>query len=166
MPEAREWIERLGLQRHPEGGWFRETYRSPERIAADALPARFGGERCFGTAIYYLLESGDFSALHRIRQDEGWHFYDGVPLLLHLISPQGEYSVRRLGRNLDAGEEPQAVAPAGWLFAATVASPGGYTLTGCTVAPGFEFADFEMPSRDALCALYPHLRERIEPLTR
>jgi predicted cupin superfamily sugar epimerase len=166
MPDARYWIERLSLRRHPEGGWFRETYRSAERIAREHLPSRFAGDRCFSTAIYYLLESGDFSALHRIAGDEGWHFYDGTPLSLHQISPDGECSHLLLGRDLDAGQQPQAVVPAGWLFAATVDEPGTYSLVGCTVAPGFDFADFELPSREALCALYPQHRALIERLTR
>jgi hypothetical protein len=164
MTEARRWVERLGLARHPEGGWFRETYRSPERVAAAHLPPRFGGDRCFSTMIYYLLEGGDFSALHRIHQDEGWHFYDGSPLTLHLISPEGGYSTRLLGRG--EGMEPQALAPAGWYFAATVDDPASYTLAGCTVAPGFDFADFEMPTRAELERLHPHLKEVIGQLTR
>jgi predicted cupin superfamily sugar epimerase len=165
MPQARDWIDRLGLVRHPEGGWYRETYRSTETIARTALPARFDGDRVFATAIYYLLEGDDISALHRIRQDEGWHFYDGSPLTLHLIAPDGSYSTCRLGRDLAAGQQPQALAPAGWFFAATVDDPDSFSLAGCTVAPGFDFADFEMPSRDELSRLYPQHRNLIERLT-
>src|SRR5262245_54427308 len=140
MSSARHWIEKLSLARHPEGGWYRETYRSGETIRRDHLPPRFDGDRAFSTAIYYLLESGDFSALHRIRQDEVWHHYDGSSLTLHLISPAGEYSTLSLGRGR-AGS-PQAVTPASWFFAATVDEPDSCTLAGCTVAPGFDFADF------------------------
>lgn len=161
---ARGWIDRLGLSPHPEGGWFRQTYRSPEVVAAAHLPPRFGGDRSFSTMIYYLLEGDDFSALHRIKQDEGWHFHDGSPLTLHLISPEGSYSTRRLG--LGEGMEPQALAPAGWYFAATVDEADSYTLVGCTVAPGFDFADFEMPPRAKLLQAYPHLGTVIERLTR
>lgn len=164
MESARGWIERLGLSRHPEGGWFRETYRSAEGVAAVHLPPRFGGDRSFATSIYYLLESGDLSALHRIHQDEVWHFHDGSPLTLHLISSEGEYSTRHVG--IGPGLEPQAVAPAGWLFAATVAEPASYCLVGCTVSPGFDFADFSMPPRAELLRAYPHLREAVERLTR
>jgi predicted cupin superfamily sugar epimerase len=166
MPAARQWIEGLALAPHPEGGWYRETYRSSESIRRDCLPARFDGDRAFATTIYYLLESGDFSALHRIRQDEGWHFYDGSPLTLHLIAPDGSYSTRKLGRDLEAGQEPQALAPAGWFFAATVDEPDSFSLTGCTVAPGFDFADFELPPRAELCRLFPQHRELLERLTR
>jgi predicted cupin superfamily sugar epimerase len=163
---AREWIDQLRLQRHPEGGWFRETYRSPETIARAALPGRFGGDRAFSTAIYYLLEGGELSALHRIRQDEGWHLYAGSALTLHLIAPDGAYSTRALGWRPGAGEEPQAVVPAGWLFAATVNDPASYSLAGCTVAPGFDFADFTLPTRAELLEAYPQHRAVIERLTR
>jgi predicted cupin superfamily sugar epimerase len=166
MPDASDWIAALALARHPEGGWYRETYRSAESIARAALPPRFRGGRAFSTAIYYLLESGDFSALHRIRQDEVWHFYDGSPLTLHLLSPEGAYSFERLGRDLWAGQRPQAVAPAGWLFAATVDEAGSYSLCGCTVAPGFEYADFEMPGRDELRRAYAAHAALIDRLTR
>jgi predicted cupin superfamily sugar epimerase len=166
MPDAREWIDRLRLQRHPEGGWFRETYRCTESIARVNLPARFGGERCFSTAIYYLLESGDFSALHRIGQDEGWHFYDGSPLTLHLIEPQGAYMTVVLGRDPAAGQEPQAIVPAGWWFAATVNELASYSLVGCTVAPGFDFADFELARREKLADMYPQHTRLIAQLAR
>jgi predicted cupin superfamily sugar epimerase len=166
MADAAAWIAHLGLQRHPEGGWFRETYRAAERIAGPHLPARFGGERALATMIYYLLEGDDFSALHRIHQDEGWHYYAGSPVTLHLISPEGAWHERHLGLDLEAGQEPQALAPAGWYFAATVHRRDGFSLVGCTVAPGFDFADFEMPSRAELCQRYPAHRSRIERLTR
>ena len=166
MPNAREWIEQLRLSRHPEGGWFRETYRSSETVAAAHLPPRFTGDRAFSTAIYYLLEQDDFSALHRIHQDEVWHFHDGAALTLHLIAPSGEASSLHLGRRPDLGQLPQAVVPAGYLFAAAVDEPNAYSLCGCTVAPGFDFADFEMPPRAELLQLYPEHRALIERLTR
>jgi predicted cupin superfamily sugar epimerase len=166
MPDARYWIDRLQLKRHPEGGWFRETYRSSEKLARESLPERFNGDRSFATAIYYLLESNDFSALHRIHQDEGWHFYEGSPLTLHRIDPGGTYTNLTLGRNLDKGEEPQAVVLSGWWFAATVEQPNAYSLVGCTVAPGFDFADFELADREALRLLYPRHGGLIDRLTR
>lgn len=166
MLTARDWIDALGLARHPEGGWYRETYRAAEQIAGEHLPARFSGARAFSTTIYYLLESGDLSALHRIAQDEGWHFYDGSPLTVHLLSPEGDYSTVRIGRDPSRGLLPQAVAPAGWLFAATVDDPDTFALVGCTVAPGFDFADFHMPSRAEIVAAYPQHQAIIERLTR
>ena len=166
MMDARAWIERLGLRRHPEGGYFRETYRSREGIARDHLPARFGGDRAFSTAIYFLLEGGDFSALHTIKQDEVWHFYDGSRLTVHVIDADGGHAALRLGRDVAEGEEPQAVVRAGRLMGAVVNDPRSYALVGCTAAPGFDFADFEMPTREELCARYPQHRGLIERLTR
>jgi predicted cupin superfamily sugar epimerase len=164
MTSARGWIERLQLRRHPEGGWFRETYRSAEQIAGTALPSRFGEDRASSTAIYFLLERDDFSALHRLKQDEVWHFYDGSPLTLHVIDPAGDYSTIILGRDRPVEQALQAVVRAGWLFGATV--EGAYSLVGCTVSPGFDFADLEMPGREELCRKYPQHGEIIRRLTR
>src|SRR5262245_56491161 len=166
MTEARPWIERLQLRRHPEGGYFRESYRADEGIARAHLPERFTGDRAFATAIYFLLEGTDFSALHRLKQDEVWHFYDGSPLTVHVIDPAGEYAAIKLGRRPEAGECFQAVVEAGCWFGASVGGPGFYALVCCTVAPGFGFADFEMPSRDRLLALYPQHEGIITQLTR
>lgn len=166
MPRTKEdWINQLGLQSHPEGGWYQEVYRADESINQSALPARFTGARAFSTAIYYLLGPGDFSALHRIRQDEVWHFYDGSPLAIKMIRPSGQAETLLLGRDPKAGALPMAVVPAGSWFGARVTDSEGYTLAGCTVAPGFDFDDFEMPSRDELLAKFPQHRELIESLT-
>jgi predicted cupin superfamily sugar epimerase len=166
MSGAREWIDGLQLRRHPEGGWFRETYRSGELLAAAALPPRFGGDRALATAIYFLLEGDDFSALHRLKADEVWHHYDGTGVTLHIFDAGGNYSTVTLGRELRAGQLPQAVVRAGCLFGATVSDPRSFALVGCTLAPGFDFADFAMPGRDDLCRLYPRHRSLIERLTR
>jgi predicted cupin superfamily sugar epimerase len=166
MSGAQLWIDGLQLRRHPEGGWFRETYRSEEVVTAAALPPRFGSDRALATAIYFLLDGDDFSALHRLKADEVWHFYDGAGATLHIIDREGTYSTIKLGRDLRAGELPQAVVRAGCLFGATVSDTRSYALVGCTLAPGFDFADFEMPGRDELCQLYPRHRPIIERLTR
>jgi predicted cupin superfamily sugar epimerase len=166
MITASEWIEKLQLGPHPEGGYFRETYRSADILPRASLPERFSGDRACSTAIYYLLKGDDFSALHRIKQDEVFHFYDGSSLILHIIDLEGNYSAITLGRNLAAGEVPQAVVKAGCVFGATVGDPQSYALVGCTVAPGFDFADFELPGRAELCARYPQHRGMIERLTR
>jgi uncharacterized protein len=158
-------IEYLELVHHPEGGWFRESYRSQEQVQTDALPQRFGGERSFGTAIYFLLESGDISALHRIKSDEIWHFYAGVPLLIHLIFPDGGYQMVQLGADLTAGQQFQAVVPAGCWFGAEL-SGEGFALVGCTVAPGFDFTDFELARRTELQDVYPEHATLITRLTR
>lgn len=167
MPNSpKDWIRELDLQPHPEGGWYREVYRSSDTIDHEALPPSFDGERAFSTAIYYLLGPGDFSALHRIRQDELWHFYDGSQLQLQLIHPSGQAELLKLGHNGSKGEKPLAVAPAGSWFGARVDSPDGFALAGCTVAPGFEFADFEMPSREHLQTLFPQHKAVIHQYTR
>ena len=166
MTGAQSWIDSLQLQRHPEGGWFRETYRSNEVLSRAALPPRFGGIRAFSTAIYFLLEGENFSAFHRLRSDEVWHFYDGDPLVVHVIAPEGSVARILLGCDLDAGQVLQAVVKAGCWFASHVADWSSFALVGCTVAPGFEFADFEMGKRDELLARYPQHPELIERLTR
>lgn len=162
---AQALIEQLGLVQHPEGGWYRETYRTSEKLDSQALPARFGGDRSFSTAIYFLLEAGDISALHRIKADEVWHFYAGSALRVHCIFPEGSYQVFTLGAHVAAGEQFQAVVPAGCWFGAELAE-GGFALVGCTVAPGFDFADFELGQARQLCAHYPQHAALITRLTR
>ena len=162
---ARHWVENLHLSHHPEGGWFREVYRATETIPHQSLPDRFTSDRSHATAIYFLLDDTDFSALHRIKQDEVWHFYDGDTLTLHIIDAEGAYSTLALGRDVGVGERPMTVVEAGCLFGATI-RPGTYALVGCTVSPGFDFEDFEMPERSALVERYAQHRAVIERLTR
>jgi predicted cupin superfamily sugar epimerase len=157
--EARAVVEALGLQPHPEGGFYRETFRASLAVTAPQ------GARAASTAIYFLLPAGSFSALHRVRSDEVWHHYDGDPLDLHLLTADASHSVVRLGRDLRRGEKPQAVVPAG-VWQAAVPAGSRFTLCGCTVAPGFDFADFEMPSRADLLGVFPALPELIARLTR
>jgi len=164
--DARYWIEKLRLEPHPEGGYFRQTYRSEVVIAREALPARFTGARAASTAIYFLLEGKNFSAFHRLRSDEVWHFYAGEPVLVQVIENGGLYSSILLGSDLEAGQVPQAVVRAGCWFASHVADWKAFAVVGCTVAPGFDFQDFEMGERAELVAKFPPQRELIERLTR
>ena len=129
-------IETLSMQRHPEGGWYVQTFRDEQ-----------GGARGHSTATYYLLEAGDRSHWHRVRDAaEVWHYYAGAPLALHR-SADGEASETLvLGTDLARGERPQAIIPANWWQSAE--SLGEFTLVGCTVAPGFEFSSFEMAAPD------------------
>ncbi|KER10656.1 MAG: hypothetical protein HY22_02185 [[Candidatus Thermochlorobacteriaceae] bacterium GBChlB] len=166
MKDASYWIAALGMQAHPEGGFFKEVYRSDERLPASALPARFGGERAVSTSIYFLLRSNEFSSLHRIQSDEIWHFYDGASVTVYVIDTAGRLQALRLGRNVEHGERFQAVVKAGSWFGATVASADSFALVGCTVAPGFDFADFELAKREDLLAQFPEHRAIIERLTR
>ncbi len=163
---AKILIDKLGLQPHPEGGFFRETYRSDEMIKAQELLPKFTGSRNYSTAIYFLLTTDTFSAFHRIVQDEIWHFYQGEPLIIHEIGPDGDYSRARLGSSSENGEVFQHVVKGGNYFAVEVASSLGFSLAGCTVAPGFDFADFEMPDRKTLAARFPQHSELIKQLTR
>jgi uncharacterized protein len=164
--DAQHWIYRLHLQPHPEGGYYRETYRAPLTLPRAALP-NHGGDRSASTAIYFLLAGDAFSAFHRIRSDELWHFYSGSALIVHVITPAGEYRQLLLGNNAAAGEQFQNIVPAGCWFASSLHDPtDSYSLVGCTVSPGFDFADFEMAKRNELLAQYPQHRAIIERLTR
>jgi len=160
------WVEKLRLEPHPEGGYFRQTYKADLMVAREALPAGFGGVRAASTAIYFLLEGTNFSAFHRLRSDEVWHFYAGSPLMVEVIEPEGTGSSILLGDDPEAGQVFQSVVRAGCWFASHVADWTSWALVGCTVAPGFEFEDFEMARRDELVKEYPQHRELIERLTR
>lgn len=159
-------IKKLELQPHPEGGYYKETYRSQDIITKDALPEIFNGNRNHSTGIYYLLEDKDFSAFHRINQDEMWHFYKGGTLILTMISEEGELSTIKIGNDILNGEVPQAVVPKGYWFAAKVEKPESYALLGCTVAPGFDFQDFELAESSKLKAQFPQHSDIITALTR
>ena len=155
-------IAALGLVPHPEGGYYRESFRAP--LSLTGLP--HGATRAASTAIYFLLPSGTFSALHRVGSDEVWHHYDGDPVDLHTIDGISmQHTVTRLGREYALGERPQHVVSAG-LWQAAVPVGERYALCGCTVAPGFDFADFEMPDRAAMLALLPAHCALVESLTR
>ncbi len=158
--DAAALIRALGLTPHPEGGFFRETFRAP------ALPLELPGRgpRSASTAIYFLLAGDDFSAFHRVRSDEVWHHYQGACIELHTLDASG-HQVTRLGANVERGDRPQHVVPANVFQAARLAEPG-FALCGCTVAPGFDFQDFEMPSGRELTALYPSFEATIASLTR
>jgi uncharacterized protein len=164
MKNAEYWIEHLQLKPHPEGGFFRESYRSVERVDKNALPTRFHGDRNFSTAIYFLLRSRDKSMFHRIKSDELWHFYDGAPLTVFVLGDDG-LSYLKLGRSVEKNELPQIVIPANVWFAATVNDADSYTLAGCTVSPAFDFEDFELADRDMLVGKFPQHRLLIEFLT-
>ncbi len=165
MTTAEEWITSLRLEPHPEGGFFREAYRSTETIEAAALPDRFESSRVHSTSIYFLLRAGDVSALHRIKQDEIWYFHDGDRAIVHRIDSNGRRSSHPLGRDPSAGESLQVVVRSGDWFGAEVSHGGRFALVGCTVAPGFEFEDLEMADRSELTAHFPEHAELIARLT-
>ncbi|HVP38614.1 MAG TPA: cupin domain-containing protein [Candidatus Saccharimonadales bacterium] len=165
-PDAARWIERLRLERHPEGGWFRETYRSPERLEEPGAPGTGGGPRALASAIYFLLDGADFSAFHRLRSDELWHFHAGSAVLLVAIDEAGRLRSFTLGCDAERGETPQVRIKAGWWYAARLEDPESYALAGCTVSPGFEFADWELARREELEAQFPQHARVIGELTR
>lgn len=159
-------VERFQMMPHPEGGYFKEMYRSGELIRKESLPERFTGDRHFSTAIYFLLEQGNFSAFHRIQSDECWHFYAGHSLHVHIIHQDGKYELIRLGDKIADGEVFQAVVPAGCWFASETAPGGLFSFVGCTVAPGFDFADFELAEGEILGAQFPSQHALIMRLCR
>ncbi len=158
---AAQVIATLDLAPHPEGGFYRETFR-----ASAVVEAPFDNvARSASTAIYFLLRAGDFSAFHAVRSDEVWHHYLGASLELHTIDLLGRHERIELGPALLQGEQPQWTVPANTFQAARIIGEG-FGLFGCTVAPGFDFADFSMPRRADLVARFPSLRDVIEPFTR
>lgn len=161
-PEVTALIDRLGLQPHPEGGWYRETFRDPRPVTAPG----FDSARSASTAIYFLLTERSFSALHRIRSDEVWHHYAGGTLDVECIAPDGTRSTLAVGPALSGDASPQAVVTAGTWFGARVRPGHRWALVGCTVAPGFDFRDFELADRSALSTLFPAHSGLIAELSR
>lgn len=154
-PSANYWIKKLNLIRHVEGGYFKEIYRSEILLNKEYLSPIFKGARNLSTSIYFLLEQGQFSAFHRIASDEQWHFYFGDSLIIYELTGDGKFIEHLLGNDPEKGESFQCVIKAGSWFAAKPVSSGEYCLAGCTVAPGFDFEDFELADRDQLVNQFP-----------
>ena len=163
---AQTYIDALQMEAHPEGGFFKETYRS--RHLMDVTQGNDGTstQRNVSTGIYFLLEKNNFSAFHKIKSDEMWHFYAGQALEVLELNERGELGCTRLGPNILGGEVHQHVVPANTWFASRVAAGGVFSLVGCTVAPGFDFADFCLADRALLVAAFPQHRQTIDELTR
>lgn len=164
MKSPEYWIEQLKLSAHPEGGFYRETYRSEETIPQNALPNRFEGKRNISTAIYFLLRSQDRSAFHKIKSDELWHYHAGSSLSIYVII-QNKLVTYTLGPEIEKGQALQITIPANCWFGAKVNEVDSYILAGCTVAPGFDFQDFEMGDRKRLLSEFPQYTEIIQMLT-
>lgn len=162
MKTAADYIATLDLIRHPEGGWYRETWRSNLEVTVPWS----ADKRSAGTSIYFLLESPGFSSFHRIKSDELWHFYEGTAIEIIWIDPNSNIQSCVIGRNHAAGEKLLCVVPAGCWFAARAKFPESYALVGCTVSPGFDFTDFELADRRALIQQYPEHEALIHSLTR
>jgi predicted cupin superfamily sugar epimerase len=162
-PRSAEIIARLALAPHPERGYFAETYRASVTVVAPSHPAA----RAAGTAIYFLVTSdGPATYLHRLLSDEVFHLYEGGPLDILRLAPDGRADVAHLGLDLAAGERPQIVIPAGTWFGTELRPGASHCLVGCTVAPGFEFADFELAEGPELAARFPSFADRIARLSR
>ena len=163
MSDATTIIRTLTLAPHPERGYFYETYRA----ASSVLSARHGGDRAASTAIYFLVTAAEPATfLHRLVSDEVFHLYDGGPLEILRLFPDGTWDVAVLGMNLAAGERPQIVVPAGTWFGTELRAGASHCLMGCTVAPGFEYGDFELAEGPELAARYPEAAGRIRKMSR
>ena len=165
MKTAEYWIKNLNLTEHPEGGFYRETYRSAEHASNSSLPDRFRGDRNFSTSIYFLLRSQDRSLFHRIQSDEIWYYHAGSSLTLYVINNEG-LKTYRLGPEVDRGESLQIIIPATCWFGATVNETDNFTLSSCNVSPGFDFDDFELADRSSLIKIFPDETAIIELLTK
>jgi uncharacterized protein len=164
-PKAKNYINKLELIPHPEGGYFKEYYRADEKISFEGLPERYTNARSFHTSIYFLLEGSQISSLHKLKSDEIWHHYDGCSLMVHIIDENGMLHKILVGKNIDKGESPQIVVRKDCWFGAELTEKNSFALIGCGVSPGFEFDDFELGKRQELLKLYPGFKETIIQLT-
>jgi predicted cupin superfamily sugar epimerase len=162
--KAKEYIQKLQLKSHPEGGYYKEIFRAGELILPDHLPKRYKSSRAFSTSIYFLLEGNQFSSFHRLKSDELWHFYDGSTLIIYTIDEKGELKKIKMGKDSNEGEYFQIQIKQSIWFGAELHDRSSFALIGCTVAPGFEFEDFELGKRDKLINLYPQHKNIIKKL--
>ncbi len=159
-------VKELELLPHPEGGYYKETYRSEGKIAHTCLSSDFSGDRNMATGIYFLIETGNFSALHKIKSDETWHFYYGDALEVIEIDEKGNLIITQIGSDILKGETFQYTVKANTWFGSRVCNNGNFSLVGCTVYPGFDFNDFELGKRHDLVQLFPQHETIITQLTR
>jgi predicted cupin superfamily sugar epimerase len=164
--KAKEYIDKLQLKTHPEGGYYKEVYRSDELILSEHLPNRYKSSRSFSTSIYFMLEGKQFSSFHRLQSDEIWHFYDGTSLIVYILDEIGILEKIILGNDTKKGESFQVVVKKYTWFAAELVDKSSYALVGCTVSPGFDFSDFELGERYKLIEKFPQHHEEILKLTR
>jgi len=162
--KAKQYIKKLKLKKHPEGGYFKEIYRSGEIILGEHLPKRFKSSRNFSTSIYFLLEEKQFSNFHLLKSDELWHFYDGCDVIIYIINDKGKLSIEKIGRGKN--HKFQIIIGKNNWFAAELSDKKSFALVGCTVSPGFEFEDFVMGNRGELIKQFPKYQRVIEKFTR
>ena len=154
------WIQHLKMEKHPEGGFYKSSFVSGDKFE----PATHTEPRQFYTSIYFLLRSQDVSHFHRLKSDELWYFHAGSPLTVHMIDEEGTYRQSKIGLNIEIGESLQVMVPKGSIFGSTVDQPDDYSLVGCMVSPGFDFADFEFFTQQQLMADYPQHEKIIKQL--
>ncbi len=166
MISADEIIKKFNLKPLPEeGGFYTETYRSPERISKTVLPTRYNSDKSFGTAIYYLLTPDTCSALHRLPTDEIFHFYLGDPVIMLQLLPDGSSKKVTMGHDVEAGQQLQVIVPRGVWQGSFLKEGGNFALLGTTMAPGFDFSDYETGDRKDLIERYSEHKELIVKLT-
>ncbi len=164
--QSKYYISKLQLMPHPEGGYFKEVYRSDEIIMSENLPKRFTSNRNYSTSIYFLLDGEQKSNFHRLKSDEIWHFYEGSSIKIFVIDVLGNLSEYLLGKNLDEGGKFQLVIKRNNWFAAELKEENSYSLIGCTVSPGFNYEDFELADRNNLQKQFPQHEEIIKKFTK
>lgn len=156
--DAKYYIQHLGLEAHPEGGYFKSTHASEETLDA------FGATRKHYTSIYFLLGEGDISHFHRLKSDELWYFHGGSSLIVHVIDEEGNYVEHKLGLDIENGEYPQVLVPRNSIFGSSVVANGAFSLVGCMVSPGFDFEDFELFTQRELLEKYPQHEQIIRKM--
>jgi uncharacterized protein len=162
--DAQYFVSKLGLEPHPEGGFYKETFQSTEMITDQELTVQFEGQRKLYTSIIFLLTSNNVSHFHRLKSDELWYYHAGSPLTIHIIDEKGEYHGIHLGLNIDKGEVPQALVPKNSIFGSSIMDEDTFSLVGCMVSPGFEFKDFELFTQEDLLSKYPSCKDVIMKL--
>ncbi len=160
------YISKLQLSPHPEGGYYKEIYRSGEIIKAEYLPDRYKASRAFSTSIYFLLKNNQVSLFHKLKSDEIWHFYDGCGVKIYIIEKNGAIKEILLGNKLKEGELPQIVIRKNYWFGAELLDKSSFCLMGCTVSPGFDFKDLRLGEREKLLNLFPQHEKIIKKLTK
>jgi len=160
MSDVKKIVEFYNMESHPEGGWYKETYRSKEVTSVPNL-----GDRNLMTSIYFLLESHQTSNFHRIKSDELWFYHSGSALTVHCIFPNGDYKTLHIGPDFEKGQTFQALVPKGTIFGSTVDIENTHSMVGCTVSPGFDFNDFKLFEKEELLETFPQHQSIIEKLT-
>lgn len=156
MKSAEYYINNLNMEKHIEGGYFKESFRSQDEVNKD---------KKLWSSIYFLLRTGEVSNFHRLKSDELWYYHDGEALTIYIITPEGELITKKLGKNIEKGEAPQVLVEKGCIFGSAM-NNDGYALVGCMVSPAFQYDEFELFKRDDLLELYPNHKDIIIKLTR